>query len=235
MTDSFFFGISQAVLLILLTYFYMLAVTRLLPAKWLRPMFPASKHDRGLKKNVFAGGRSVTYKPRLALRKYMSGYVLFCEGGRKYIKCKIGQNIKEIKYSVTIFNRKNDAVGTLDITEKTNGSGYTQTVNLPDETSFVQMSVLGVDGKDMEKSVASYYNARNIAVYAAVTVLCTVIMAVLYNVAIYDLLNQTVFYTDETPSLAMAFVFGLCFGVINTGILLLLNLSGNAKITMPKE
>ncbi len=235
MTDSFFFGISQAILLMLLTYFYILAITRLLPEKWLRPIFPARKHDRGLTKNVFTGGRSVSYEPRLALRKYMSSYVLYCEGGKKYIKCKIARNIKEIKYSVTIFDRKNNAVGTLDISEKTDGSGYTQTVNLPEECAFVQMTVLSADGKDMEKSVASYYNAKDIVSYAVTTVVCTLIMAVLYNVAIYDLLNQTLFYTDEAPSFAMAFVFGLCFGVINTGILLFLNLSGNAKITMPKE
>ncbi len=235
MTDSFFFGISQAILLLILSYFYILTITRLLPEKLLRPIFPARKHDRGLAKNVFTGGRSVSYEPRLALRKYMSAYVLYCEGGKKYIKCKIAQNIKEIRYSVTIFNRHNNAVGTLDISEKTNGSGYTQTVNLPDECAFVQMTVVSVDGKDLEKSVASYYNAKNIVAYAVTTVVCTLIIAVLYNMAIYDFLNQTVFYTDESPSLAMALVFGLCFGVINTGILLFINLSGNAKITMPKE
>ncbi len=239
MMDTIFFGISQAVLLILLSYFYILIITRLLPGKWLRPVFPANKHDIGIKKNVFENGRSITYEPRLALRKYMSQYVLYCDGTKKYIKCKIAQDIKKIQYSVTIFDRHNSVIGILDISEKTQGGGYTQTVNLPDETAFVQMNVLNVDGRNIEKSAISYYNSKGIISYSVTTVIYTVFMSVFYCIAIHDLFNKYIsdyfYYSDALPNLSIALVLGLCFGAINTGIVLMLNLSGNVKIITPES
>ncbi len=238
MMDSVFFGISQAVLLVLFSYFYIVTITYLLPEKWLRPVFPANKHDRGIKKNVFENGRSVTYEPRLAFRKYISQYVLYCDGTKKYIKCKISPGIKEIKYSLTVFDRHNKAIGTLDISESTQGA-YTQTVNLPDETSFVQLTVLSIDGNYVGKSAVSYYNAKGLISYAVTTVLYTVFMAFFYTLPINDLLNRVssdyYYYSDGSPNLATVLVLGIFFGVISTGIMLILNLSGNIKIIMPKE
>ncbi|MBQ8403201.1 MAG: hypothetical protein IJX55_02100 [Clostridia bacterium] len=239
MIDSIFFSISQVVVLILLSYFYVLIITCFLPKKWLRPVFPAHKHDRGIKKNVFENGRSITCEPRLALRKYMSQYVLYCDGAKKYIKCKIASDIKEIKYSITIFDRHNNSIGVLDISEKTQGNGYTQTINLPEETSFVQMTILNVDGNDVEKSTVNYYDSKRIISYAAVTVLYTVFMSVFYSITIHDLFNKFIsdyfYYSNTLPNLSIGLLLGICFGVINTGIMLILNLSGNVKIITPES
>jgi hypothetical protein len=237
MTDTIFTGVAQSVLLIVLFYMYILFVAYLLPKKLLSPMFLPNKLDRGIKKYVFSGERSIAYLPRLEFQKYVSQYILYTETEKKYIKCKISDDIRGIKYSLALFDRKNNCIGLLEIEEATIENGYTAAVILPDETSFVQLTVLTVNNAPVIQTSAAVYSVKNIISYASVTVLFTIVSALVFGIAINDFFNMYVidYYYYSVFNPAMVVFIGLLFGVIVSIAMALVYLSGNTKFIMPKN
>lgn len=126
----------------------------LLPKIYLMNRYAVKKSgDRGIKKVPEKNGVSMVFEPALKWRKYVRQYVLSERQGKKRLMCKIHTDIAYLSYDIALFNNRNEVFDVITIREKIKKRGYTQTVDLPEETSYVAISVNEVDGKDF--SVAS--------------------------------------------------------------------------------
>lgn len=121
----------------------------LLPKIYLKDRYVLSNSDdRGIKKVLEKNGVSMVFEPALKWRKYIRQYVLSERQGKKRLLCKIHEDIAYLSYDVALFNNRDEVFDVLTIREKIKDQGYTQTVALPDETSYVAVTVNEVDGKD---------------------------------------------------------------------------------------
>ncbi|MBQ7290323.1 MAG: hypothetical protein IJW76_01195 [Clostridia bacterium] len=237
MTDSIFIGVAQTVLLIVLFYMYILFTAYLFPKKYLSPIFLPNKMDRGIKKYTFSGGRSVAYQPGLEFQKYISQYILYTEAEKKYIKCRISNDIRNIKYSLALFDRKDRFMGFLEVQENTAENGYTSAVLLPEETSYVQLTVCELNSVAVAQTSPVVYSIKNVIIYTAITVLFNMLSALIFGIAINDLFRIFVsdYYYYSVFNPAMIVFIGLLFGIIVSIAMALVYLNGNARFIMPKK
>jgi len=165
MVDLIFEYCVTVVMFVVSIFVYILLASRILPGLLLSPKLGGTLCERGIKKSVFAGGRSVTYEPKLSLRKYISQYVLFSHNGGKYIKCKINDKVKSLKYVLVVYDRKNKAVSKIEISETVEEEGYTSEVMLPPETSYVHLQLCSVNGISLKDREPEIYSGRRAAVF----------------------------------------------------------------------
>ncbi len=117
-----------------------------LPKAYLKSRYALTKSgDRGIKKIMEKNGQSIVYEPAVKWRKYVEQYILSERYGRKQMICKIDPEIGYLAYDVVLFNNRNEVFDVLEIKEKTDGGGYTKTIDLPEETSYVALSITEVD------------------------------------------------------------------------------------------
>jgi len=149
--------------------------------------------DRGVRKVLFAGGRSIIYEPELSIRKYVKQYVLVEKKGAKFIKCKINEGIRDIRYEVAVFNAANKMIDVVGVSETIAERGYTRAVALPPETSYVMFFLKEARGqviKYVDKSKLVVYNTASYLSYLIATVITTVLESLLLKYMI-DLIFET--------------------------------------------
>lgn len=208
LVDEVFAYCSLIIALIAGVVLYMLLISRILPKVLLSPVMGGILSERGVKKSVFPGGRSVAYEPKLSVRRYVRQYVLFSENGFKYIKCKVQEKVSSLKYELVIYNRKNKAVDRLEITQAAK-DGYTETVMLPPETSFVHMNLCEVNGTPVKEKEPELYSGFGALLYFVIVFALNFALGLTINyivVEFSDLLLgyfQCVSSVDYAPMLAM--------------------------------
>lgn len=149
----------------------------LLPKLYLKDRYVLSNsNDRGIKKVLEKNGVSMVFEPALKWRKYIRQYVLSERQGKKRLVCKIHENIAYLSYDIALFNNRDEVFDVLTIREKIKDQGYTQTVDLPDETSYVAVTVNEVDGKDFFNGIESVRvtnkkNVRSFLFWSSVSIL----------------------------------------------------------------
>ena len=95
--------------------------------------------DRGVKKYSYPGGRGITYEPHPRFRKYVTCYSLYTKNGFKYVKCKTDDKVREIKYSVVMFDRRNKVIDMICVNERHIANGRTSDTRLHHNTSYVSV------------------------------------------------------------------------------------------------
>ena len=139
-------AISVGVLILLEIILFYVLVQNVFP-KFLNVRCSVGKsRSRGLQKYLYPEGRGVAYEPSVKFRKYIDRYILFTNDGYKYLKCRLVGDVKKIEYSVIMFNRKNNVIDVIEVTETTPFKGETGVVTLHHETSYVDIVVNSVNG-----------------------------------------------------------------------------------------
>ena len=134
---------------------YVLAV-----GEWLPSLLIVKRHtagdlrDRGLKKYVFPEGRGVVYQPSMRSRKYMKKYMLFCFEGKRYIRCMFNSEVKSAYFELLIYDNQNNIIKSVDIYAPIGNTPYTEAILIPEQTSHACVTVLQVNGRDVEQSAA---------------------------------------------------------------------------------
>jgi hypothetical protein len=218
------------------TLLYVLLVSQILPRRLLSPNIDISG-DRGVRKCVFPGGRSVTYEPSPNIRKYINQYVLFSEGGEKYIKCKINEKITSIDYELIIYDRKNKPLETLRISEKIVKRGYTSCVMLPAETSYVRMEICGANDAEAKKIKTEFYKGKRVLAYAFISFALTLAEALFVNCVVIEVSDVLLGYFKCVPEVnaLIPSVFTFALAAIIALWLTLVNLSKPCKILWGKR
>ena len=208
LVDVVFGYCSLAIALIAGIYLYMILISRILPKVLLSPVMGGALSDRGVKKSVFPGGRSIAYEPKLSARRYVSQYILFSENGFKYIKCKVNAKVTTLKYELVIYDRKNKAVERLEITQAAN-EGYTEAVILPPETSFVHMNLCEVNGTPVKEKEPEFYSGAGAFWFFIIVFVLNFVLGLIINYLVLEVSDillgyfQCVKSVDPLPVLAV--------------------------------
>ena len=123
----------------------------ILPRYYLKTRYTVEKsNDRGIKKVLEFTGQSMVFEPEIRWRKYVKQYVLSERDGEKKLTCKISENITYLEMDVVLFNNQDKVFSVLKVKDLVDKSGYTKTVDLPDQTSYVSIVVCKVDGEEFD-------------------------------------------------------------------------------------
>lgn len=163
------FYFSMALILAVGACIYVLVVSKLLPHFFLAPSY--KKHvtaDRGIAKYSFPNGRSVVYEPEMKYRRFIKKYVLFAYNDRKYIKCKLADDVDSLRYEVAVYNNKNKLIKVLDVAENISKKGETKNTDLPANASYASV-VLKCVNEEERFDTLRRFSPMNIGIFAAIT------------------------------------------------------------------
>ena len=133
---------------------YIIVVSVLLSKLYLRLRYSITKSlDRGIKSILERNGKSIVYEPEVKWRKYVKQYILSERDGVKSITCKVDESIVYLELDVALFDSQDKMFKVVRIKDLVDKSGYTKTVELPEQTSYVALVVNKVDGKQFEDHV----------------------------------------------------------------------------------
>lgn len=144
--------------------------------------------DRGIKKFIYPNGRCVLYEPELEIRKYITAYTLYTEGGYKYIKCKATDRVSYLRYDVYAFDNRNKLIDIIGVSEAIDTDRYTDSVSLPPETSYVRLVLRRVDKEYFSSRVLVKYSLSSYLICSIVVALATVLESMFLCVLLKDLL-----------------------------------------------
>jgi hypothetical protein len=199
MVDLIFGYCATAAILIAGIGIYAVLVSRILPGFFLSPLKGRALSERGVRKCVFPGGRSVTYEPKLNIRKYINQYVLFAKDGRKYMKCKINDKVKSLKYEVVVFDRKDRATDAFEITETVGDDGFTAEVMLPAHTSYIHLQLCEVNGVELKEKDYEVYSRKNAVRFISCVFALTLAVGLAINYVIVEVCDVLLGYFKCVP------------------------------------
>ena len=187
--------------------------------------------DRGIKKIISPNGRHIIYEPDLQIRRYIIQYTLFAQNDAKYIKCKLDPSIREIKYDVVSFDAGNKIIGITGAYETVIESGYTRTIGLPAETSYVSLVLRKANGQAVDKKKIAGYSPLSLILFALLTVCISVAETFILKSLVTSLLTITEFELhayDVHPS--MTFILAIIIGIICSGIIIISYIRKSSKV-----
>ena len=172
--DIIMYCISAVIILIVGAGLYVFVISKLLPHFLLVPSY--KKHetaDRGIAKYNFPNGRSVVYEPEIKYRRFLKKYVLFAYNDKKYIKCKLANDVDSIRYEVAVYNNKNKLVKVIEAAENISKKGETKNVELPADASYASVVLKRVNEEESFDTLRRM-SSLNIGIFAAITSALTV-------------------------------------------------------------
>ena len=192
MTTAILNAFSCVVALIACAVIYVFVVAKQLPFFLLTPSY--KKHtpvDRGIHKYKFPEGRGVVCQPDEKYKDYLKKYIIFVYKNRKYIKCKLSDEVVSIRYQVAVYNNTNKLIKILDLAENINVKGETDTVRLPDEAAYASVVLKTVNEKESFPSLRKVSFVK-LSVFAVLTIALTIACGLLARttvLSIFTLLN----------------------------------------------
>ncbi len=137
-----------SILLVLTIIISVAFASVVLPRMFLKTRYTMTRSgDRGIKKIIEKNGQSILFEPVLKWRKYIPQYVLAERNGVKQLKCKVASDLNYISYDIVLFNNRDEVFDVLTVKERIDGE-FTKTVDLPEQTSYVAISINEADATD---------------------------------------------------------------------------------------
>lgn len=173
---------AKVIIFLLSSGLYMFLIMKAVPKFTLRhKSVGARTRDRGIKKYTFEDGRAVVYEPDFAYRKYVHQYMLISKNKHKFIKCRVNESIRHIKYDVIAYNNKHQILDIIGVEERMDSSKYTDSVLLPADTSYVSFVLRRVDSMFVSSEVKVKYSKTSIIVCSVIVILLTVFYGIIVN------------------------------------------------------
>lgn len=183
-------------------------------------------NDRGLKKYTFPSGRGVVYEPHPSIRKYVKRYLLFTHNGYKYFKGLFDFSVKELNYSVVMFNNKNKVVDVINVGEKIYDNLDTKSVPIHQDTSYISFILNSVNEVKWNRRSLFYRKAIDVVIYA-VTVMLLSFSEFAIALKCLNVWDEWIIRSGfaQGVSLVSFIIPSLIIGVISGGLLCCRNLS----------
>lgn len=173
---------TKVIIFLLSSGLYMFLIMKAIPKFTLKHQSVGARtRDRGIKKYTFEDGRAVVYEPDFAYRKYVHQYMLISKNKHKFIKCRVNESIRHIKYDVIAYNNKHQILDIIGVEERMDSSKYTDSVLLPADTSYVSFVLRKVDSMFLSSEVKVKYSKTSMIVCAAIVILLTVFYGIIVN------------------------------------------------------
>ena len=115
--------------------------------------------DRALGKYRIHDSVSMLYEPSVTVKKYIKKYQIYVFSDRRE-KLFIGewaQKVASISYDVIAYNVNNRIIGIYNVIEKYNGNKCTHSTVLPEDTDYVSLRLISVEGKSFPREVKAPY------------------------------------------------------------------------------
>ena len=167
-------------LLALVSLAYALLIIWALPKLILKSKYPIAKPtDRGIKKYKFSDSDyAIVYEPSLAVRKYITQYILAKRDGKKTFQGKIAPNVTYIDFDLALFNGQGDCFQVINAMEITDRDGVTSEVDLPAETSYANIIINQVNNTEKRQTQNAQVSLFRIIVFGLCALLFSIGMSV---------------------------------------------------------
>ena len=164
---------------IAVAFLYVFVVALILPRIFLQNKYKIIVvRDRGIKKyRTQQDDRGIVYEPDLDTRKYVSQYVLTDNGKEKLLKCKISEKITYLEYDVALFDGNHNVFKVLNVCELIEDVGFTKSVILPQETSYVTIILNKVDNVDMTPPIRAKVSVVKAGIFLILSLILSLITA----------------------------------------------------------
>ncbi|MBQ7380317.1 MAG: hypothetical protein IJW70_11650 [Clostridia bacterium] len=233
MVDTVVEIVAHACILLCSAVLYVFLVARIFPHLLLKPKYRLSVlQDRGSRKYVFKNGRAIVYEPSIQAARYIKQYILSCNGGEKYIKCKIDERIRTIKYDVIAMDADDKEIATVRIAEPIYNTGVTKGALLPPDTSYVCVIVKEVNDHIVEPVTKLQLPMWRAGLYGLLTVVCSVIEGALWNASIlkwFDMALYDFVSTGIEEFVKMLLIYA-CIGLVVSAVTVLFHCSKDVQI-----
>ena len=235
--DVIFGYCAIAMIFITGIFLYALLVSRILPRFLLSPFQSAVRGDRGVRKCVFPGGRSMTYEPKLPFRRYIQEYVLFENNGEKYIKCKLNEKVAALQFDLFIYDRKDKITEKISVSEIVETEGYSAEVMLPAQTSYVHLRLRSVNGVEIKNDETETYCGKRAVAFCFLVFLLTFIEGLFANYVIIEVSDLLLGYFLAVPQVDafLPFMVILATSALATVLIFILNVSVPCKFVWNKK
>lgn len=164
--DAVFEPIALSVMLIAAITIYAVVMKNLFPRLFLRIRYSvAGNFGRGLKKFKSQNGRAVLYEPTPSVRKFIHNYVLYTNGGYKYLRCTLDEKIRTVSYCVVMYNNRNRVIDSIEISERIGDLPRTRDLLLHQSTSYIALILKSVNEQEVTSSKYMYYRVADLILY----------------------------------------------------------------------
>ena len=187
MIEAIIHCLSAVASFVVFCMIYVFCISKPLPHFLLSPSY--RKHtptDEGIGKYKFPEGRGVVYLPDVKYRDYLKKYAVFVYGSRKYIKCKLADDVASVRYEVAAYDRKNKLIKIFELLENVETIGETKSVQLPDNTAYASVVLRSVN-EEKSFSTLRYTSISQISIFSILTFVMTVICGLLARAAILSI------------------------------------------------
>jgi hypothetical protein len=159
---------------------YALLIIYVLPKHILKRNFSLTQPiDRGLKKyKISDSDYAIVYEPTLAVRKYITQYILARKDGKKIFKGKIQQGIAFLDFDIILFNSLGQVFNIVNVMHIVNKSTFTEEVELPSETAYASILINQVDMEKMKKAEAVKITSKQLFRFGCLALLSSIGMSV---------------------------------------------------------
>lgn len=223
MIENIMTYVSGAIILLVGLFAYVYLIAYVLPLFLIRPVYNNDKiGDRGIKKYIFDNGRAIVYDPSIEVKKYIDQYVLFDDGKKRCLQCKITDDVYSIKLRVLTFDSSDKPLGVFIAKDLATGKNTTGIIELPIETAYVSIEVAEVNNNRMNLETRVGFSVVKLGIYCLSTVIITVIEAILIKTALLMVADAAFGYSNAVGR-------GMAFTVFTA---LLLGLAASVLIVM---
>ena len=222
---------------------YIAVVALLLPRFFLQNKYKIKQvQDRGIKKYRHGdNARGIVYEPDLSLRKYIKQYVLADNGAEKSLKCMISPDIEYMEYDVALFNNKRKVFKVLNVCDIIQENGFTDTVTLPPETSYVTIIPSRVNNERLDRSVRLKISYPKTILFGLVTLALSVAVAFAVKIGLTNafsgVFRETFMNSFSGNVITLASSLGICaIGICVVAVMLTFkNIHINRRVKKEKR
>ena len=231
MVESIMTYVSGAIILITSLFAYVYMVACVLPNYLIRPEYNNEKiRDRGIKKYIFDKGRAIVYDPAISVKEYIDQYVLFDDGEKRFLQCKVNEAVYSVNLRILTFDAFDKPLGVFVAKDVTASKNTTGIIELPIETSYVSIEVAEINNKRVNMESAVYFSVIKLGLFCLLTTAATVIEAVFIKSALLLVADEFFDYSNAVGAGNAYTVFvAILLGIASSILILLLHNSRDIK------
>ena len=203
------------ILLSVIMSVFSLVHTLILPKLFLKVKYDYdSLPDRGTKVVSEEGGKSIVYEPDVKIRKYIKQYILSERDGKKYIICKIADNVRYIDFDVALFDAEGNSFKVINIKELIKNKGYTNLTELPDKVAYVTLVLNAVNNTEYKSTASKKVVLKGIALYLVLAAVAEIICIISVKACLAKILGGIYFESFLLVPKTWIFTAAECAAVI---------------------
>lgn len=138
------------VLLAVVLVLFIVVHAIVLPRCFFRVSFETSVAGRGLKVINEKGGTSIVYEPDISIKKYIGQYIVSERYGKKRLIMRVADYLRFVSVDVALFDSDNRMFDILTVDDVISHKGYSDIIELPNNTAYVTLHLNAADDKKFE-------------------------------------------------------------------------------------